>query len=41
MFKAVTNVAPSQLADRDLFDFAGLEEKQANMQARRIDILNE
>ena len=29
MFKAVTNVAPSQLADRELFDFAGLEAKQA------------
>lgn len=41
MFKAVTNVAPSQLADRELFDFAGLEEKQARLQASRIDILNE
>ena len=41
MFKAVTNVAPSQLADRELFDFAGLEEKQARRQASRIDILNE
>ncbi|MFY0991310.1 tRNA 2-thiocytidine(32) synthetase TtcA [Halomonas sp. C05BenzN] len=41
MFRAVTNVAPSQLADRELFDFAGLEEKQARMQADRIDILNE
>jgi tRNA 2-thiocytidine biosynthesis protein TtcA len=41
MFKAVTNVAPSQLADRELFDFAGLEEKQARRQADRIDILNE
>ncbi len=41
MFKAVTNVAPSQLADRELFDFAGLEEKQARMQASRIDLLNE
>lgn len=41
MFKAVTNVAPSQLADRELFDFAGLEEKQACRQADRIDILNE
>ncbi len=40
MFKAVTNVAPSQLADRELFDFAGLEEKQARMQASRIEILN-
>ncbi|MDW7745769.1 tRNA 2-thiocytidine(32) synthetase TtcA [Halomonas sp.] len=41
MFKAVTNVAPSQLADRELFDFAGLEAKQARRQADRIDILNE
>jgi tRNA 2-thiocytidine biosynthesis protein TtcA len=41
MFKAVTNVAPSQLADRELFDFAGLEAKQARLQASRIDILNE
>lgn len=41
MFKAVTNVAPSQLADRELFDFAGLEEKQAAMLASRIDVLNE
>ncbi|MFG6176568.1 tRNA 2-thiocytidine(32) synthetase TtcA [Halomonas sp. THAF12] len=41
MFKAVTNVAPSQLADRELFDFAGLEEKQAKMQADRIDLHNE
>ncbi|NWN84072.1 MAG: tRNA 2-thiocytidine(32) synthetase TtcA, partial [Halomonas sp.] len=41
MFKAVTNVAPSQLADRELFDFAGLEEKQARMQASRIDIQQE
>ncbi|MCE9683878.1 tRNA 2-thiocytidine(32) synthetase TtcA [Halomonas sp. M5N1S15] len=37
MFKAVTNVAPSQLADRDLFDFSGLEEEQAKRQADRID----
>lgn len=41
MFKAVTNVAPSQLADRELFDFAGLEGKQARMQADRIDLHNE
>mgnify|MGYP006310036185 CR=1 FL=1 len=25
MFKALQNVSPSQLADRDLFDFAGLD----------------
>ena len=41
MFKAVTNVAPSQLADRELFDFAGLEEAQARRQASRIELLNE
>jgi len=40
MFKAVTNVAPSQLADRDLFDFAGLEAKQAALMAGRIQALN-
>jgi tRNA 2-thiocytidine biosynthesis protein TtcA len=38
MFRAVTNVAPSQLADRELFDFAGLEEKQARRLADRIEI---
>lgn len=36
MFKAVTNVAPSQLADRQLFDFAGLEARQADQMADRI-----
>ncbi|MWJ28749.1 tRNA 2-thiocytidine(32) synthetase TtcA [Halomonas sp. ZH2S] len=36
MFKAVTNVAPSQLADRELFDFIGLEAKQADLMASRI-----
>ncbi|MGM0701137.1 MAG: tRNA 2-thiocytidine(32) synthetase TtcA [Pseudomonadota bacterium] len=41
LFKAVTNVAPSQLADRDLFDFQGLEAKQARMQADRIALRNE
>ncbi|MCA0975477.1 tRNA 2-thiocytidine(32) synthetase TtcA [Halomonas denitrificans] len=40
MFKAVTNVAPSQLADRELFDFEGLEAVQAHRQARRIDIVD-
>ncbi|MBB3230273.1 tRNA 2-thiocytidine biosynthesis protein TtcA [Halomonas stenophila] len=38
MFKAVTNVAPSQLADRELFDFAGLEDRQAKMLADRIEL---
>ncbi|OLO09499.1 tRNA 2-thiocytidine(32) synthetase TtcA [Salinicola sp. MH3R3-1] len=37
MFKAVTNVAPSQLADRNLFDFEGLEAKQRQRQETRID----
>ncbi|MAM57005.1 MAG: tRNA 2-thiocytidine(32) synthetase TtcA [Salinicola sp.] len=37
MFKAVTNVAPSQLADRELFDFEGLEAKQRQLQETRID----
>ncbi|WP_163648245.1 tRNA 2-thiocytidine(32) synthetase TtcA [Modicisalibacter sp. 'Wilcox'] len=37
MFKAVTNVAPSQLADRELFDFAGLEAKQQRLNASRIE----
>ncbi|WP_148253505.1 tRNA 2-thiocytidine(32) synthetase TtcA [Aidingimonas lacisalsi] len=40
MFKAVTNVAPSQLADRDLFDFAGLEDKQRQWRETRIDALD-
>ncbi|MGR4069448.1 tRNA 2-thiocytidine(32) synthetase TtcA [Billgrantia sp. C5P2] len=40
MFKAVTNVAPSQLADRELFDFEGLETKQARLRERRIDALD-
>lgn len=40
MFKAVTNVAPSQLADRELFDFAGLEAKQADLMADRIRAFN-
>ncbi|UYG00556.1 MULTISPECIES: tRNA 2-thiocytidine(32) synthetase TtcA [unclassified Halomonas] len=40
MFKAVTNVAPSQLADRALFDFQGLEAKQAELKAGRISALN-
>ncbi|MDF3918355.1 tRNA 2-thiocytidine(32) synthetase TtcA [Salinicola salarius] len=40
MFKAVTNVAPSQLADRDLFDFEGLEAKQRQRQETRIDALD-
>jgi tRNA 2-thiocytidine biosynthesis protein TtcA len=41
MLKAVSNVAPSQLADRELFDFVGLEGKQARMREGRIDIHHE
>ncbi|SHE57446.1 tRNA 2-thiocytidine biosynthesis protein TtcA [Modicisalibacter ilicicola DSM 19980] len=37
MFKAVTNVAPSQLADRDLFDFHALEARREAMNANRIE----
>ena len=40
MFRAITNVAPSQLADRALFDFHGLEAKQAELKAGRISALN-
>ncbi|MGC3871771.1 tRNA 2-thiocytidine(32) synthetase TtcA [Halomonas sp. GXIMD04776] len=40
MFKAVTNVAPSQLADRDLFDFHGLEAKRETMNTNRIGALD-
>ena len=38
MFKAVTNIAPSQLADRELFDFNGLEDKRRERLRNRIDI---
>ncbi|MCO7233624.1 MULTISPECIES: tRNA 2-thiocytidine(32) synthetase TtcA [unclassified Cobetia] len=40
MFHAVTSVAPSHLADRDLFDFAGLDEHRDRFQASRIDALD-
>lgn len=40
MFKAVTNVAPSQLADRQLFDFEHLEARQAAALSERIGVLN-
>ena len=40
MFKAVTNVAPSQLADRELFDFRGLEAKREAMNGQRIEALD-
>lgn len=38
MFKAVTNVAPSQLGDRELFDFKGLEAERERRQRDRIDV---
>ncbi|HSH49144.1 MAG TPA: tRNA 2-thiocytidine(32) synthetase TtcA [Halomonas sp.] len=41
MLKAVAKVAPSQLADRALFDFAGLEDRRAQMREARIDIYHE
>lgn len=40
MFKAVTNVAPSQLADRELFDFENLEAKQEAALSERIQAFN-
>jgi len=40
MFKSITNVAPSQLADRNLFDFEGLEDKQREFQSKRIETLD-
>ncbi|MCK2041425.1 tRNA 2-thiocytidine(32) synthetase TtcA [Chromohalobacter salexigens] len=40
MFKSITNVAPSQLADRNLFDFVGLEDKQREFQSQRIEALD-
>ncbi len=40
MFRAMQNVAPSQLGDTELFDFKNLEEKQLKMMAQRIDIVD-
>lgn len=40
MFRAMQNVAPSQLADPNLFDFKGLEEKQVKFLANKIEIVN-
>lgn len=40
MFRAMQNVAPSQLADTALFDFKGLEEKKLSVMANRIDIVD-
>ncbi|RKR06637.1 tRNA 2-thiocytidine biosynthesis protein TtcA [Kushneria sinocarnis] len=40
MFKAITNVAPSQLADRELFDFEGLEAQREALNRGRIDAVD-
>ncbi len=40
MFRAMQNVAPSQLADGELFDFKNLEQKQLSMMANRIEIVD-
>lgn len=40
MFRAMQNVAPSQLGDTELFDFKNLEQKQLKMMAQRIDIVD-
>lgn len=40
MFRAMQNVAPSQLGDTQLFDFKNLEQKQLKMMAQRIDIVD-
>ena len=40
MFRAMQNIAPSQLADTELFDFKNLEQKQLKMMAQRIDIVD-
>lgn len=40
MFKAITNVAPSQLADRELFDFEGLEARREALNHGRIDAVD-
>lgn len=40
MFHAVTSVAPSHLADRELFDFAGLDDTRDRFKSSRIDALD-
>ncbi|MFK7159824.1 tRNA 2-thiocytidine(32) synthetase TtcA [Marinospirillum sp. MEB164] len=40
IFNALQNVAPSQLADRQLFDFVGLEAKQKAQLAQRIQLVD-
>ena len=41
LFNALQNVAPSQLADRRLFDFEGLEQKQKEILANRIHLIDQ
>ncbi len=38
LFNALQNVAPSQLADRNLFDFMGLEAQREQHQAQKIQL---
>jgi tRNA 2-thiocytidine biosynthesis protein TtcA len=39
IYRAMTDVVPSHLADRDLFDFSGLEEMQVKL-AKPLDVVN-
>ena len=39
IYRAMTDVVPSHLADRDLFDFSGLEERQLK-QVKPLDVVN-
>ena len=41
IFAAIGNVAPSQLADTDLFDFASLQQKVNDIELDRIQAINE
>jgi tRNA 2-thiocytidine biosynthesis protein TtcA len=40
IFRAITNVAPSQLADRDLFDFASLQQVVESQSDSAIRVVN-
>ena len=42
IYRAMTDVVPSHLADRDLFDFSGLEERQLKQvkQVKPLDVVN-
>lgn len=39
IFKSLANIAPSQLADTNLFDFMGLEEKQNQATTNKLDLI--